>query len=291
MLIGIAFTVSSFAQNPQKEMFYMLGDNCSAFGVDTLPTAFYSFRLLSDCYNGKCVNIRRSSDNATSDIGFLNGFADTSALKTFLSSSDGFVVTFYDQSLHGWNVTQAGTTAQPKIATAGVLIYAGGHLAIQFDGSNDILSGTISYNSTNYAMFGVTKRSGGTNFTAGPSLGLSTSTSYIGEFNLAATFQADAEYNTTPIAQARVGTPNTNLNLCTGLFVGTSILTSDGTSTASATITGSLFNGLDKIALGGVQRASPVFQAGYFCEGILYLNDMTAKRTTIESNIKTFYGL
>ena len=61
-----------------------------------------------------------------------------------VSTNDGFVSTWYDQSGNANNATQATTTAQPKIVSAGALV-AGG---LDFDGVDDYLfnSLAISYN-------------------------------------------------------------------------------------------------------------------------------------------------
>lgn len=84
--------------------------------------AAYSLRLLSNSYSGNAVKVRRASDNAELDIGFSSGELDTSALTTHCGSSDGFVVTWYDQSSSN-NATQSTTANQPKIydGTTGVV--------------------------------------------------------------------------------------------------------------------------------------------------------------------------
>ena len=53
-----------------------------------------------------------------------------------VSTNDGFVTTWYDQSGNANNATQATTTAQPKIVDAGALVVGG----IYFDGVDDALS-------------------------------------------------------------------------------------------------------------------------------------------------------
>jgi hypothetical protein len=55
-------------------------------------SAAYSVRLLSSNYTGKALQVRRSSDNTTQDIGFTaSGDLDNSALLTFVGTGDGFV--------------------------------------------------------------------------------------------------------------------------------------------------------------------------------------------------------
>jgi hypothetical protein len=91
--------------------------------LDDYPNAAaaYSLRLLRTAYTGNCIEVRRSSDNTTQNIGFAGGVVDTAALKTFCASTDCFVRTWYDQSGNGLNVTQTINTAQPTIVVGGII--------------------------------------------------------------------------------------------------------------------------------------------------------------------------
>ena len=103
--------------------------------------AAFSLRQLSNSYSGNCVLVRRASDDAELNIGFSGGALDTSALATHCGSSDGFVVTWYDQSGNSNNATQSTAASQPKIYDGSSVrhITENGKPAIQFDGSNDTL--------------------------------------------------------------------------------------------------------------------------------------------------------
>jgi hypothetical protein len=71
-------------------------------------------------YAGKALRVRRSSDDAESDIGFTGGgVLDTTALASFVGSGSAFVVTWYDQSGGGNDFTQATHANQPRIVNAG----------------------------------------------------------------------------------------------------------------------------------------------------------------------------
>ena len=60
--------------------------------------AAYSVRKVRTAYTGPCIRVRRSSDNAEQDIGFLsNGILDTLTLASFVASNNGLVTTVYDQ--------------------------------------------------------------------------------------------------------------------------------------------------------------------------------------------------
>ena len=101
----------------------------------------YSVRQLSSSYAGKALQVRRSSDNTTQDIGFTaNGDLDTTALKSFVGSGNGYVTIWYDQSGNGRNATQASTSQQPAIVLSGVVQRANSQPAVVFDGVSQTMA-------------------------------------------------------------------------------------------------------------------------------------------------------
>jgi hypothetical protein len=80
----------------------------TTFGITTINAASaYSLRKLSIDYSGFAIQVRRSSDNTTQNIGFTGtGDLDTTALKTFVGNNNGFVTIWYDQSGNVRNLTQ-----------------------------------------------------------------------------------------------------------------------------------------------------------------------------------------
>ena len=84
---------------PSGILAYLLDDYSGA-------AAAYSLRLLSSTYTGYAIRVRRASDNAEQDIGFVNNELDTSTLTSFCSGTNGFVKTWYDQSGNGNDATQ-----------------------------------------------------------------------------------------------------------------------------------------------------------------------------------------
>ena len=82
----------------------------------TGAAAAYSVRKLDKDYTGNCMRVRRSSDEATQDIGFDgNGDLDTAAIATFCSGTFGYVTRWYDQSGNGNDATQSTGSDQPMI--------------------------------------------------------------------------------------------------------------------------------------------------------------------------------
>ena len=122
----------------------------SALLLDTYPgaAAAYSLRKLRSGYSGAVVRVRRSSDNAESDINFTGaGYIDTAALLSFCGAGNGFVKTWYDQSGNLNHATQTANNAQNKIVNLGTLYTLGTKNAIYFDNGFYTLSSNINIGS------------------------------------------------------------------------------------------------------------------------------------------------
>jgi hypothetical protein len=108
-------------------------------------------RRVVSTYTGPLIRIRRASDNAEQDIGFVasggHHVLDESAVTSFVGSSDWFIRTIYDQSLEGVNLEQTNTSVQPIGGTAGGFnrIGSNNRVAAQFGaGANRRLAGMFS---------------------------------------------------------------------------------------------------------------------------------------------------
>lgn len=85
-----------------------------------------SLKRLSKYYDGACLRVRRSSDNAEKDIYFKGLDVDKVAIQKFCGLGDGFVVKWYDQSNNSQHLEQtANNNFQPKICSSGVYIENG----------------------------------------------------------------------------------------------------------------------------------------------------------------------
>ena len=115
--------------------------------LDDYPGAAvaYSVRKLDKDYTGFAMEIRRASDNATQNIGFVGENLDVTSINTFCSGTTCTVRTLYDQSGNGNNCTQTASGSQPLIYTGGSVITQDGKAAFQFDGTDDILVTNNSY--------------------------------------------------------------------------------------------------------------------------------------------------
>jgi hypothetical protein len=95
-----------------------------------------SLELLDKDYSGFCIKVRRSSDNAELDIGFVDGVLDIATLLTFVGSGDGFVAIIYDQ-VGSNNMTQTTANLQGQIVSNGSLILKGSKPCIIRSSDND----------------------------------------------------------------------------------------------------------------------------------------------------------
>jgi hypothetical protein len=115
--------------------------------LDLYPnsTAAYSLRKLSRFYTGSAIRVRRLSDNAEQDIGFVDGILDTASLLSFCAATDGFVVKWYSQ-VGGSTMDVIQTTAikQPKIVISGVLNTLNGKPSIQYKSADNTALVTAS---------------------------------------------------------------------------------------------------------------------------------------------------
>jgi hypothetical protein len=92
------------------------------------------------------IRVRRSADDALLDIGYTaGGDLDTTTLKSFVGTGNGYVQTWYDQSSNSYDVVQNIATQQPLIVTAGVVERSGIMPAIRFiNGSQTVLQANIA---------------------------------------------------------------------------------------------------------------------------------------------------
>jgi len=114
--------------------------------LDLYPgaAAAYSTRKVDKDYTGYCMRVRRSSDDAQTDIGFdSNGNLDTAAIASHCGSSTGFVSIWYSQT--GSNdATQSTTSLQPQIYNGTTVLTENGKPALNFDGSDDYMPTSLS---------------------------------------------------------------------------------------------------------------------------------------------------
>jgi hypothetical protein len=252
--------------------------------------AAYSLRLVYSYYDGSAIRVRRASDNAEQDIGFSNGVLDTSTLSTFCSGTNGFVKTWYDQSLNGWDFTQATTASQPKIydSVDGVVINPDtARPSAYFAVGNFIKTANYQVIRTkDYAQFQVHKLADAS---------MSNTTRFT-DNNLSKLYnQYDLFYFFDGTQAGLVAEDeNTNLftynrkeseNLITWHKNGALVFTRDNYLSASWPVVNA--GQYNTFQLGSTFSANPF----YFDELVAYNSDQSTNRTGIEANINDFYQM
>ena len=106
------YLINSFTFQSAPSASYLLDSYSSEGG--------YSMRKISSTATN-CIRVRRSSDNAEQDIGFVSDELDTTSLLSFVGANDGYVTTWYDQSSNSRDAVSPTAVTQPRIVFGGVL--------------------------------------------------------------------------------------------------------------------------------------------------------------------------
>lgn len=249
-------------------------------------SAAYSLRKLRTAYSGNAIRVRRSSDNAEQDIGFVGGVLDTATLLTFCGAGSGYIRTFYDQTAGGNNAFQTTSAYQPMIVNAGSLVTKNGKAALDFDGTNDFLQ--INNESTwlgsysNLSIFNVLAFDNATNRSM---------------FN-SRTFAIWTDGTKTRAYSNSVSRSQQNFTYALGTqYLVSSIFTSDldryinGTINTKAAASG-LSLSTTHTYIGSYNNGTLSFMYdGTIQEMIFYASSQAANRTAIETLINTYYGI
>jgi hypothetical protein len=126
---------------------YLFGGNLL---LDIYPNAAvaYSLRKLRTAYSGSSIRVRRSSDNAEQDIGFVGNDLDTASLLTFCGVANGFIARWYDQSTNANNSTNATAAQQAQVVSNGNLVLDPNNNKLSSQWTNDsyVMTTGISIN-------------------------------------------------------------------------------------------------------------------------------------------------
>ena len=279
------------------------------------PTVAYSLRKISSSYSGNCVLVRRASDDSELNIGFSDGVLDTSALATHCGSSDGFVVTWYDQSGNSNNATQGTAASQPKIydGSTGV-VTENGKPALQMS-SNSIKLAVSNSKATFKFLHDGSDSS--TFWVLSPTATRETSGTTDHELFETGEFGSSVGVEITYRSSQFSGTENAQFEVKNGSANAVDFRTSNGSfnvgqnlctffidadnSTAADRIKVGL-NG-NTLETGNTQTASPSTSnsqldftiyggfTAHWQEVIVYNSDLSSSRSDIESEINTFYSI
>lgn len=244
--------------------------------LDTYPGAgvAYSVRQLSSTYTSNCIEVRRSSDNATQNIGFVNNALDTASLLSFCGAGNGFVKTWYDQSGNALNATQTTNASQLQIVNGGSVIT-----------QNSIP--TISGSAPTFMNFSPNISQPNTVFFAAKSNGDSSKHFYD------TTPRQLVGYSGGFISYAgsvlSYGSTPTTFQLVSALFSGSnSTLQSNNATTVSGSTGTAAMTGTCMLMAGDGTNNGII---GVMSEFIVYPSDQSSNKTGIKTNINTYYSI
>jgi len=250
----------------------------------TGAAAAYSLRKLRSAYSGSAIRVRRSNDNAETDIGFnVFGELDTVALAAHCGSNDGFVVTWYDQASTN-DATQSTTANQPKIyvGTTGV-VTENGKPTIYFDGFVQLGIGNFSSLTEGNAFF-VAKST-----TETPATDQQGSPHFFGTAGQQNhyPYSNGIVYDSFGSTSRKSFNPTTTLtNLHLSNYLSTSAEWTVRMNGTEETTTSSNTVGFGSSRFG---NTSVYGMDHYLSEYVLYDSDKSSVRTSIESNIGDYY--
>ena len=253
-----------------------------ALDAITTPISFgVSVRRLTSSYSGPLMQIVRASDSAVLDIGYLsNGDLDTASIATFIGSSSGQVMTWYDQSGNGNHVTQHGNGG-PTIYAFGSGITQSGKPALAWSGQylttvnqqSTLPAGSSPVTVSAVAMLQNSITSLQAYFSYGY-WNTNTTITLCSEPNqyLWVSGGNNAIYQTSYSPTAYVQTGTFTSNLITGYINGVEV----GTSTAALNTTSP-----SRIIIGGTADSYPYYYTQYGWSGL------TQEIVTFNSNLNT----
>jgi len=253
---------------------FLLDDYSGAF------TAF-SLRKLRSAYTGNCIEVRRSSDNTTLDIGFSNNVLDTTTLLTFCGAGNGFVSKWYDQSGNAKDSFQNTFANQPQIVSSGTVITTNGKPSLQV-GSSDFLQVGGTNGILVRTTFSVVKRNN-----VGDMIWVYGEGIKYGQFS-DNKFYFYTTTDAIPTSLADLTTnqmllSNYNTNNTTAFQYKNNILLASGTNVSvSSTATLNIIFAIPSLSL---------FTNGFGQEMVFYSFDNSANLTGINNNINSFYTI
>jgi hypothetical protein len=228
------------------------------------------------------MRVRRSSDNAEQDIGFVGNDLDTAALLSFVGAGDGRVVTWYDQQGSN-NAVQATSSAQPQIVASGSLITKGTKAALDFNGSSHWMQSssftTLPQPTTKIVVNDYDSLTLRYILDGSSSLRQILGTSITNSFRIFAGTVADYGVNPT------VGTHYLQFAVYNSASSRLYVRNVDFGTRSIGT------NGLNQITIGKSALVADQWFDGKLQEVVVYGSDQTANRAAMQTNINNYYAI
>lgn len=247
--------------------------------------AAYSLRKLRTDYGGAAIRVRRSSDSAEQDIGFVSGVLDTASLLSFVGAGNGFVTTWYDQSGNSRDATQATAASQPKIVSSGSVILDGSTPVLSFDGNDRLQTAAFTVNQpVSFAVVASAENA-------------LREVIFDGRQTAVALYRFENDQKISMAAGALFSEPTVSdgaRKLISGLYNGvSSVLRKNGAQLSTGEAG---FNQLDGLSIGNARGVPNPVATGFELTGniqelIFWGANQTANWSGIESNINAHYAI
>ena len=259
---------------------------------DYSPVEAFSMRKISSTATN-AVRVRRDSDNAEQDIGFVGNDLDTASLSSFVGANSAYVVTWYNQGTGGssYDMTQTTAANQPRIVNAGTIKTTNSVTSIEFLYLNDwYLQNAIAETTENNEVICVFEKTQGLAVTSVFSFygGAANKYRQIGNGITASNIGATVR-NTSAYGAETPGANNTQFLLGAyykitdrSIYVNNAYITQNTTSSADFTTTGHYI---------GKTTAAGNSSSMNIQEVVRFTSVQTSDRTDINTNINSYYGI
>jgi hypothetical protein len=251
----------------------------------------YSLRKLRSAYTGNSIRVRRSSDNAEQDFGFVANVLDTASLLTFCGAGNGFVTTWYDQSGNANNATQSTVARQAQIVSSGAVITDPNTTKISTTWTDDcyVITNGINPN-TRYLSMGVLNRTSSGNIIT--SIGVAATFGGVNGQQPFVWFPAAGNSVRSDMSTAVIHGTDSR----TGAFVATSL--KDASNVKRIYLNGSQLatTGTEASQAGSNmdrfgQSGATLFMGGRYAEYVYWNSEQSTNRTGIETNANTYWNV
>ena len=274
----------------------------STFLLDTFSgaTLAYSFRQLKSGVSN-CIDVVNSS-GSTATIGFSGGYLDMIALDAHCGVGSGTISRWYDQSGNNRHANQSSSSKRPTIYSSGARVVVNSKMAASFDGNDRlVISSAQVHTGSFYAN--CTIRTGST---VGNSSILNQDDSYTPtRVRIAQYLRTGASGTTARVVVFNTAqqnfkdnspalTANTQIQISAyATATGTIEAFDNSTTNGSSSYTGTLKTGSHELAIGSnVHGTTPAaFFTGHIQEVILFDGDQPSNRSSIESDVDTYYNI
>ncbi len=255
--------------------------------LDFSPAVAYSLRSFDSSADPNVVNVRRSSDNATQD--FKASEITDGTLATWVGSgNNGFVATWYDQSGNNRDAVQTSAASQPRIVNSGAVVTENSKPAIWMNIGGSTASRLLppasfrAANINNYSLFTAQKPSGASGL-FGVRVGNAPDNRGYLPYNSGGTNYASYGDTLTAISLGSPPTDSQLLSFIAGSTQGNAQAFLNGSSQGSVSL-----QDHEQIGTTAIGQGS---NTGTMQEVVMFHNDQSANRTTIEGDINTYYSI